>query len=44
MSKKEFLIGRVKLNKSGKGILVVSEDENISCQKERCLRFFQMTK
>ena len=40
MSKKEFLIGRVKLNKSGKGILVVSEDEKYFLPKREMFKVF----
>ena len=40
MSKKEFLIGRVKLNKSGKGILVVSDDEKYFLPKREMFKVF----
>ena len=40
MSKKEFLIGRVKLNKSGKGLLVVSEDEKYFLPKREMFKVF----
>ena len=40
MSKKEFLIGRVKLNKSGKGILVVSDAEKYFLPKREMFKVF----
>ena len=40
MSKKEFLIGRVKLNKSGKGILVVSDDAKYFLPKREMFKVF----
>ena len=40
MSKKELLIGQVKLNKSGKGIFEVSENEKYFLPKREMFKVF----